>query len=311
MDFENECCFGRVGAGLSGLKSTTSEMVDSGSPTSDSFSQIKPRHTVKNANGGSTKHGASMKDPSLKQRFDRDGYLLDLPLLTHSQVNHARRAYERLEAETIRRNPKGRITNAHHSDPEFWNLATGHRVMELVETLIGPNIVLLSTGFFAKAPNTDEKFVAWHQDTTYWGLEPPFAVTVWIAIDDSTIENGCMRVIPGSHHKGLLPHGTSDREGNVLGQNQEIDPSLFDSSTAVDFVLKAGRSSVHHGLLIHGSNPNCSSRRRVGMTARFCTPDVKPVKDGPYPFVDRALLVHGEDRFDHFDYAPTPAFATS
>lgn len=245
----------------------------------------------------------------LKELFERDGYVTGLGLLSEAEVLRYRAAYERLESDAAARGSKARITNRHLEDSDIWALATHPRVLECAREILGPDVILLSSGFFAKQPDSHDKFVAWHQDTTYWGLNPPFAITVWIAIDDSDVENGCMRVIPGSHKVGLLPHGKSGKEGNLLGQDQAIAPSLFDESSAVDFILKAGQASIHHGELIHGSNPNCSKRRRCGMTIRLTTPRVKPVLDGPNPFREKPILVCGEDRFRHFDCVPRPAFS--
>jgi len=252
-----------------------------------------------------------MSDNQLKpgHLFEQEGYLLGLPVLTPKEVIRYRDAYERLDAQVRERNPKGRITNMHHTEPEIWALANHPRVLDIVESIVGPDIVLMSTGFFAKKPHTGDQFVAWHQDTMYWGLRPPFALTVWIAIDDSDVDNGCMRVIPRTHRVGLLPHGTSGKAGNLLGQDQAIDPIHFDESSAVDFILKAGECSVHHGELVHGSNANGSDRRRCGMTVRFTTPNVSPVTEGPNRFVERPILVRGQDRFNHFTYAPNPTFA--
>jgi ectoine hydroxylase-related dioxygenase (phytanoyl-CoA dioxygenase family) len=142
-----------------------------------------------------------------RQAFEKEGYLLGLQVLSNDEVAQYRKAYERLDDMVRERSPKGRITNMHHTDAEIWRLATHPRVLDIVDSIIGPDIVLISTGFFAKKPNTGDQFVAWHQDTMYWGLRPPFALTVWIAIDDSDVANGCMRVIPRTHHVGLLVCG--------------------------------------------------------------------------------------------------------
>ena len=254
-------------------------------------------------------------DPSrdtgnFKERFDRDGYVWPVPILEPHEVLRYRAAYDRLEADAAARGQKARPTNLHHQSPEVWELATHPRVLGAIESIVGPDVVLISSGFFAKQPRSDDQFVAWHQDTTYWGLEPPFALTVWIAIDDSDIANGCMRVIPATHRRGLLPHAKSDRPGNLLAHNQAIEPGHVDESKAVDFVLKAGWASIHHGELVHGSNPNRSTRRRCGMTVRFTTPNVRPVKSGPFAFSDRPVLIRGADRLGHFDYAPMPAFVS-
>jgi ectoine hydroxylase-related dioxygenase (phytanoyl-CoA dioxygenase family) len=241
----------------------------------------------------------------LKETFTREGLVVGVPILTDDEVLRYRAAYDRIEADARARGQKARITNWHHQDPEIWSLATHPRVMEVAEAILGTDVVLISSGFFAKQPNDGDHFVDWHQDTMYWGLQPPFAITVWVAIDDSDAANGCMRVVPRTHNVGLLPHGKSEKSGNLLGQNQAIDASLFDVGSAVDCVLKAGQASIHHGESVHGSNPNTSDRRRCGMTIRFTTPEVKPIAG---QFTDRPLLVRGRDRFGHFTYAPMPSF---
>ena len=241
----------------------------------------------------------------LTERFRRDGYAAPIDILSPDQVARCRAQYDQLEADRRARGITARPTQQHFVYKPFWDLATHPRVLEVMRAAIGPDLVLIATGFFSKSPGDCEKYVAWHQDTTYWGLEPPFAATLWLAMDDSDVANGCLRVIPGSHH-ALLPHGKSGKTGNILGNNQEIDPAFIDESKAVDLELKAGQASLHHGLTVHGSNPNRSDRRRCGMTVRFTTPDVTPVKG---VFVDKPILVSGEDRYGHFEYLPAPDFA--
>jgi ectoine hydroxylase-related dioxygenase (phytanoyl-CoA dioxygenase family) len=241
----------------------------------------------------------------LAKRFERDGYLAPIDILSPEEVRRFRTAYDELERDRKARGIAVRPTQQHFTYKAFWDLATHPRVLEIIKSTLGEDIVLIATGFFAKSPGDGEKYVAWHQDTTYWGLDPHFAATIWIAIDDSDIENGCLRVIPGTHREGLLTHGKAAVGGNLLGNNQEIDGSLLDLSQAVDLELKAGQASLHHGLTVHGSNPNRSNRRRCGMTVRFTTPDVRPV---PGVFVDKPILLSGTDRFGHFCYLPKPMF---
>jgi ectoine hydroxylase-related dioxygenase (phytanoyl-CoA dioxygenase family) len=244
----------------------------------------------------------------LKHQFELDGYLLGIPILSADEVAFFNLRYEQLKAAVKARSAKGRITNQHLQDPEFYALATRDDVLDAVELALGPDLVLISSGFFDKPPGSKDEFVAWHQDTTYWGLEPPVAATVWIAFDDSDIENGCMRVIPRTHRSGLLPHSVSKEPGNILAHDQEIPAEYLDESTAVDLILKAGQASIHHGELVHGSNPNCSTRRRCGMTVRFTRPDVKPVTTGPFPFKEQPILVRGEDHYGHFNLISAPHF---
>jgi ectoine hydroxylase-related dioxygenase (phytanoyl-CoA dioxygenase family) len=245
-----------------------------------------------------------MNSKTIAEQFARDGYAAPLTILSEAEMARFRQEYDRLEADRKAKGVTARPTQQHLVHKAFWELATHPRVLEIMRAAIGDDLVLIATGFFSKAAGEGDKYVAWHQDTTYWGLEPPFAATLWLAIDESDIANGCLRVIPGSHHT-LLPHGIAAKDGNILGNNQEIDPALIDESKAVDLELKAGQASLHHGLTVHGSNPNRSGRRRCGMTVRFTRPDVKPV---PGVFVDKPILVSGEDRYGYFQYLPKPRF---
>jgi ectoine hydroxylase-related dioxygenase (phytanoyl-CoA dioxygenase family) len=246
-----------------------------------------------------------MDSAAIAQRFERDGYVAPLDVFTAVQVRRYREVYDRIEADLVARNITARPTQQHLIYEPLWELVNHPRVLGLAQAAVGPDLILLATGFFSKPPDGSGKYIAWHQDTTYWGLEPAYAVTLWIAIDDSDVENGCMRVIPGTHHS-ILPHGKARTTGNMLGLDQEVDPDAIDECRAVDLVLKAGQASLHHGMVVHGSNPNRSTRRRCGMTLRFTRPEVKPV---PGVFRDKPILMTGQDRFGHFQYEPRPAFA--
>ncbi|MCZ6633609.1 MAG: phytanoyl-CoA dioxygenase family protein, partial [bacterium] len=195
-----------------------------------------------------------------------------------------------------------------HFEEEFiWQLATDGRVLDVMQEVMGQDILLLSTHIFCKYPNPESQdFVAWHQDTTYWGLEPPEAHTAWIAVDDSDVENGCMRVIPGSHTDGVVTHGKSKRDGNLLSINQEIPDALVDSSRAMDLILKAGQMSVHHGQVFHASNPNRSTRRRCGLTVRYIAPYCKQTVLNSVKQQWQPVLLRGEDRYRHFEPTPMP-----
>ncbi|MFN0039240.1 MAG: phytanoyl-CoA dioxygenase family protein [Burkholderiales bacterium] len=140
-------------------------------------------------------------------------------------------------------------------------------IVELVSQLIGPDIILWGSQVFCKPPVTGKE-IPWHQDGQYWPIRPIATCSVWIALDDATPENGCMRYIPGSHANGsVYQHRVNPRKDIVL--NQEVEPSQFDESTARDDVLRAGEFSLHDVYLIHGSNANKSSRRRAGFVIRY------------------------------------------
>jgi len=232
--------------------------------------------------------------------FEEHGYLTGLPVHNRAEVTQIRQAFDEFEAREGKENCETGLLGRHVDVRFVWEQASQPKILDCIEALMGTDIMVLSTHFFCKYPSsTTQKFVAWHQDVTYWGLKPPFALTAWYAIDDSDVENGCMRVIPGSHRRGIMEHGQSTRPGNLLSINQAVQTDV-DENQAVDLVLNAGEISIHHGHLIHGSNPNQSDRRRCGLTLRYCPPSVKPVQASsvgkPWP----AVLARGEDRFNNF-----------
>ncbi len=152
-------------------------------------------------------------------------------------------------------------------DLAFLNYARHPAILEMVGQVLGPDFALWNSSFFAK-PAADGKRTPWHQDGEYWPIRPLATCTVWIAIDDSTPENGCLRIIPGSHKdQRLRAHHTY--EGNDVTLNQELNADEFDEAKAFDMVLKAGQVSLHDVYLLHGSEANHSPKPRRGMTLRY------------------------------------------
>ncbi|MEQ8235030.1 MAG: phytanoyl-CoA dioxygenase family protein [Gammaproteobacteria bacterium] len=149
---------------------------------------------------------------------------------------------------------------------EFFALVTHPLLLDLVEPLIGPDIILWTSAVFCKPPATGLE-VPWHQDGQYWPIRPRATVTAWIALDDVDAGNGCMRVIPGSHRMGEFSHVKSDRDDLVL--NNVLDDPRIDLASARDVVLNAGQVSLHDVDIVHGSQPNTSGRRRAGFAVRF------------------------------------------
>jgi ectoine hydroxylase-related dioxygenase (phytanoyl-CoA dioxygenase family) len=245
--------------------------------------------------------------------FEAQGFVAGIPMLEPGEVGAVRDQFDALEAREGRERCQIGLLDRHFDQRFVWELATHPRILDAVEAVMGPDILLLATHFFCKYPEPEdasraggERFVAWHQDVTYWGLEPPFAVTAWYAVDDSDAENGCMRAIPGTHRAGIRPHGTAARSGNLLSINQEVPVTPEEEATAADMPLQAGQVSLHHGALIHGSNPNRSPRRRCGLTLRYIPPSVRQATGNSYGKRYRALLVRGEDRHGHFERLEHP-----
>jgi len=238
--------------------------------------------------------------PEQVQQFETDGYLNGITINSTDEANRAREAFDRLEADEGREHCEIGLQGRHLDVPFIRALAHHPLILDHIEALMGPDIMVLSTHAFCKYPQTHQKFVAWHQDVTYWGLEPAYALTAWYAIDDSDEQNGCMRVLPGSHQQGVVEHGTSDQPGNLLSINQQVSCDI-DEQQAVNLELRSGQISIHHGQLIHNSHPNHSDRRRCGLTIRYCPPHVKPVKLNSLGQSWPAVLARGEDRYRHFE----------
>jgi ectoine hydroxylase-related dioxygenase (phytanoyl-CoA dioxygenase family) len=149
---------------------------------------------------------------------------------------------------------------------EFLEVATDPRILDLVESVIGPDIIFWTAALFCKTPG-DGMEVPWHQDGQYWPIEPAATVTVWIALDAADVGNGSMRYVPGSHKVGYYKHSTSEREDVAL--NDMIDDPTFDDGTAHNVTLQPGQVSVHDVYLVHGSAANRADRRRSGLTLRY------------------------------------------
>lgn len=199
--------------------------------------------------------------------------------------------------------PRDRIALAidtHLALPWVCELALNPRVLDAVERVLGPNVLVWNTHWFPKFPG-DKTYVSWHQDATYWGLTPPKVTTAWIALTASTVENGCLQVLPGSHLGELMPQRETYAPDNMLSRGQEIAVEL-DESKAVSLALQPGEFSLHHIGIAHGSGPNRSETPRIGMAVRYIAPEV--VQQGSHR--DLAVLARGTDHFNHFDLVDPP-----
>lgn len=224
---------------------------------------------------------------SIKAQYDRDGYAIFRNVIDPDLIREASRHIDWLVA----RHPELRPEQLWHTlvpgDPFWVRLISDQRLLDIGQIFVGPNIALFASHYLCKPPFEGQP-VLWHQDGSYWPLEPMEVVTLWLAIDDSLPENGCMRVIPGTQSVELQEMRARTDVANVL--NSEIDPALVDESRAVDFVLKAGDVSVHHPNIIHGSNANNSPLRRAGLTIRYIPTTTRIVTPEPWPY---AFLLRG------------------
>ena len=233
------------------------------------------------------------------RQYREYGYFAPIPVLTRADADALRGRLEAFEATGT--GMQGAVRHKPHLLFTWLNDLIRHpRILDAVEDIIGPDILCWGTSFFIKE-RRNPGYVSWHQDSTYWGLEPPDIVTAWVAFTDSTAENGAMRVIPGSHKLDQVPHRDTFAAANLLSRGQEIMVDV-DERQAVMLQLAAGEMSLHHVRLIHGSDPNPSDDRRIGFAIRYIPTTVRQVAGSH----DSATLVRGEDRFGHFEHEQRP-----
>ena len=227
------------------------------------------------------------------------GCCFPVTVLPASEALAIRRRIEKLEVEHgvslaayLRENP-------HYVLCCIDRLVRHEAVLDAVERVIGPDILVWASAFFIKEAGS-ASYVSWHQDARYWGLEPHDGVTAWIALSDSRPENGCMRFVPGSHLFEVLEHDDTFAPDNILSRGQQV--AHVDDSTAIDVILEPGQLSLHHMRVVHGSRPNPSDERRMGLAVNYMPAHVRQTT-GP----DFATLVRGTDRFRHFEPGRSPA----
>ena len=175
-----------------------------------------------------------------------------------------------------------------------------HKVLDLAEDLIGKNIMVWSVGMFIKPPKS-KNFVSWHQDATYYSLTKlNKIVNVWVSLTDSTLENGAMSYLPGSHNLGQVSHTDTWDKNNIISRGETADIEINEQDS-VNVEINAGESSIHHLYTLHKSRPNQTEEYRIAVVIRYISPEVAPLSGN-----DCAMLVRGKDNFNNFELEPRP-----
>lgn len=251
--------------------------------------------------------GADMHTEARKQ-YDEQGYALFSDVLDADLIRETSDHVAWLQAKHPELRPE-QLGHTLMTDDPFWvRLVGDDRLLDIAEQFIGPNIALFASHYISKPPY-DGQPVLWHQDGSYWPLDPMEVVTLWLAVDDSLPENGCMRVIPGTQTMDLKEMKARKDIANVLSSG--IDSEFVDEAKAVDFILKAGGVSVHHPNIVHGSNANHSPRRRCGLTIRYIPTTTRILPKGhltPEGRWPSAFLLRGEAVPGINDYNPYPKY---
>ena len=231
--------------------------------------------------------------------YHRDGFVHPVDVMSPDEAATFRQRLEEVE-DRFPEEVNSQNRNNNHLVFKCLDEVVHHPIiLDAVEDLIGPNILVWGSVLFIKEPDS-KAFVSWHQDMTYPPLDPHDGVTAWLALTTSDKDSGCMQMMLGSHHAEIRIHHDRYGEHNILTRGQTIEG--LDQSQAVDIVLEPGQISLHHGRTIHSSTPNCSANRRIGIAVQQYLPT--HVRE-----LDRrgfAQLARGSDEHRHFDHLPRP-----
>tara|TARA_B100000579_G_C22822538_1_gene851419 strand:+ start:304 stop:1131 length:828 start_codon:yes stop_codon:yes gene_type:complete len=231
--------------------------------------------------------------------YNDEGYVAPINVLSTDEAKEVRDEIEYLEKKWPNELEGLGRNYVHLISPVFDKICHNSKILDAIESIIGKNILICGTTLFIKNPN-EKGFVSFHQDAKYIGLEPYNWVTAWIAVTDSNENNGCMRMMPGSHKKDLKHHTQKFDDNNLLTRGQTIEDISISESEPV--ILKAGQMSLHHPKIIHGSGLNKSKDRRIGFVIQsYIGTNVDQVLGKMY-----VQLARGEDRFNYHESVPRP-----
>lgn len=237
-------------------------------------------------------------------QYHRDGFASPIRVISEEEAIAVRREIEDFEARQGKPLTGVQKTKAYLLFPSLYRIASSKNVLDAIEDVIGPDILLYQMGAWFKDPG--RAYVSWHQDATYFGMDPLKLVTAWIALSPATVEMGCIEVLPASHKLGQLPVDYSEvKPENLLssGQNTLIDLKAY---KPVPMPLAPGEISLHHCAAVHSSGPNHGTVRRVGLSMAFLPTDVRQTSRAKAT----AMLMRGVDKYGHYELEDTPPVST-
>ena len=224
------------------------------------------------------------------KKYRKDGFVYPIPVIDFKNATQCRIKLEEVEKKIGKLHYKSKV---HTILAWVYELATHHNILDLVEKILGPNILLHNATFIIKEANTPSH-VSWHQDLTYWGFSHDDQVSVWLALSPANELSGAMQMIPESHTSGMIEHITTKDKNNVLLQGQKVIGVNEKNATLCP--LLPGEASFHHGWTLHRSKPNRSSDRRIGLNFQYLATHVKQTKHNN----DSAICVRGYDQYNNF-----------
>jgi hypothetical protein len=244
--------------------------------------------------------------PAQSKRYWADGFLHPITVMPEPEAAALRAELEALERDwraadlPLPLNTYKRV-NAHLVIPLAYRIGAYPRILDVVEGVLGPDILIYGVEFFIKEPRT-RHMVTMHQDLTYWGFGAiDGMVTAWLALSPATPASCCMDFVTASHKQAILPHNDTFADTNLLSRGQEVAVDIAPGDRT-PIALEPGQMSLHHGLTIHGSGPNTTDDRRIGAVVRYCTPQIaQQVAEK-----DFAIMARGADRTGNFIHVAPP-----
>ncbi len=213
-------------------------------------------------------------------RFAETGYCLFPNVFGREEVDSNRLLLDEATEDNLLDRPDY-LGEPHTKDDRWMAICAHPRLLDAIESILGPNLILVYSSVFIKQPNSAD-FVPWHQDNTYWkAVHGTDVVTVWLAIDDADALNSAMKVIPGSHTGHREMTTIPSAKDATVSKTVEITPEM--EGAAVPLEMEAGSVSIHDSFIIHGSDANLSDRRRAGYTIRYCSTDTARVDVDRHP----------------------------
>ncbi len=233
--------------------------------------------------------------------YIENGYLGPYAAMTPADMASIRREIDAKMLHTDGPNPRRPMQSRHMDQPAVYDLAAHPAIINRIAGLLGPDIVVWTTNFWLKESGGAE--IPWHQDINFWPIEPPVNVSAWIAIDEVTVSNSCVRIIPGSHRQ-FLPHQQAPKE---MAIGEMVDPQSYDAGSAVNMELKPGEFFLFSERVLHASGRNSSQKRRLGLSVRVTVPFVHIFQDSHLHPGHTAILAKGKDVMGFNRYAGRPS----
>lgn len=230
--------------------------------------------------------------------YESNGYFFPVQVLSEAE---AREHNQKLTAFEAQHGPMHYRVKPYLIFMSAYEIATNPLLLDAVESVLGPDILLWDSSFVIKEPRSDG-YVSWHQDLTYWGLDMESdddLVSAWVALTPATTSNGCMQFVRGTHKGGKYLHQDTFDEKNILHRGQSIGDD-FDNGMITQIELSPGQASLHQGWVVHSSNPNTTDVRRIGLVMNYLKPSVHQVVGDS----ESATLVRGRDDYGHFEAEP-------